>query len=148
MLHVYIGVILASLQFFIVPLNAYAEEALSQASDSAVWVYVNKESGFITSLPTLTSRELIQEMGRVSSNLQNHKLKLIQDVEAKEFKTSDSLIALIMPGGLFYAATIKLRHKQAIQQLSNTTAQLDEVNRNLTEFAYATDKTKLLLASN
>ncbi len=148
MLRLYVGAILASIQIFIAPLNAYADEALSQASDSTVWIYINSESEFITSLPTLSSNELIQEMRRMGSKLQDRKLKLAQAAEAKKFKTSDSLIALVMPGGLLYAAAMQFRHKQAVQQLNDASAQLNELNSNLVEFTFATDTTKLLLALN
>lgn len=148
MLHLNIGVVLASIQFLIAPLNAFADEALVQTSDSTVWISINKESGFIISLPTLTSSDLIQEMGRDSSNLQNLKLKLAQAAEDKKFTSNDSLIALAMPGGLLYAAAIKFRHKKAVQQLNNTSAQLNELNSNLIEFKFATDTNKLVLALN
>ena len=148
MSRLYVGAVVVSMQIFFTPLNAHADEASSKALDSTVWTYVNKASGLITSLPTVTPGELIQEMGRASSNLQIRKIKLAQAAEAKRFKTSDSVIALAMPGGILYAAAKKFRHKQAVQQLNNVSTQLNTMKRSLLIFKLAAHKSEQLALLN
>jgi len=148
MLQLYVGAIMVSMLIFFTSLNVHADETLPQKTDSTIWIFANKVSGFIRSLPILTSSELVQEMGKASSNLQTRKLKLAQAAEAKKFKTRDSVIALAMPGGIIYAAAKKLRHKQAVQQFNSVSAQLDELKRNLKEFRLAAYKSDQLASLN
>ncbi len=91
-------------------------------------------SDFIVSLPRVTTAEVLQHISNVKSALNRRKATLSQTEQERQFTIKDSAISILLPGGLLYAAIIKLRHAQAKDQLYSVVRQIDELNQELAEF--------------
>jgi len=118
---------------------------LLKSSDS-VWIQVNNKTGLINSLPATNSAELIGQMEEMRSNLQAQKARLTRIAEERKFGIKESLITIIMPGGLLYAAIKQQQRHQAVVRMKDASTHLDEMTRNLAEYRSATFGKTMLAA--
>ena len=123
------------LVLFLISTISQANNAI--ASNDSSWIQVDDKTGLITSLPTTTAEELIGQMEEVRSNLQVQKARLSRIAEEQEFSIADGFIALIVPGGLLYAAIIEQQHSQTIERMKDMSAYLDDMTQNLAEYRLA-----------
>jgi len=103
-------------------------------SNDSIWVQIDDRTGLITSLPATTSETLIEQMEALRTQLQAKKTRWARIAEEQAFSLADSLIAIVMPGGILYAAIIEQRHSQAIKRLKDANTHLDDMTQNLTEY--------------
>jgi len=146
MLHPHYGMIILFIQLFCHAQFSNANNLLTTNEKPSTKAQENKYSNFIVDLPYVTTTEVIQQINEMRSSLNKRKAALSKTEKERSFTIKDSAIALIMPGGLLYAAAIKLRHNDAKKQLHNVTEQLNELNQDLIEFRFISMNNTLMAA--
>ena len=104
------------------------------------WLYINQGGGLIANIPAYETYQVLSQAQNVRSELKAQKNKSVEEVENTRFKTSDAIIAAIMPGGLIYAAHKKQKHHQAKEELKTVTAQLNGLDEGLNFLKIASSK--------
>jgi hypothetical protein len=92
--------------YFLITLLLYALLPNAQAAENERFL-IQDEAGFFTSLPDITDIMVTQHLMELQQNLKSELATLQAEVARKRFKPVDTLITVVMPGGLLYA---KLRH--------------------------------------
>lgn len=87
--------------------------------------------GFCASLPQVDRENLAQRMQQSQGWLAQQQSRLSARVEKLRFGKLDTLITLVMPGGLLYAAIKKGSHRQEQQRLEQVTQDLSQLNADL-----------------
>ncbi len=128
-----------SVMIFFIPLLcytqlSYANSMLATNGKMGDRVQQNQHSDFITSLPHVTTIEVLQQISNARSALSRRKAALSKTEKESGFSAKDSAISIILPGGMLYAAIIKLRHTRIKNQLRSVTRQLNELNQDLIAF--------------
>lgn len=108
-------------------------------------LFINQNDGLVVNIPAHESHDVLSQLQTLRAELNANKDQFTKDVENTRFKTSDTIITIVMPGGLLYAANKKRRHAQAKKELRLVTAQLNGFMRDL-DFLQDT-ASKTLLAS-
>jgi pyruvate/oxaloacetate carboxyltransferase len=85
-------------------------------------------AGFVTQLAVMDSGELVEQLHELRSVQIIRKQVLANELEAQQFDTGDTLLALVMPGGLLYASYKKAAYNRAKKKL-------DEVNEQIAAYA-------------
>ena len=134
MLHSHFSIMIFFIPLFFYTQLSYANSVLTTHKKMGNKVQQSQHSDFITNLPYATTTEILQQINNTRSALSRRKAALSKTEKEREFTTKDSAISIILPGGLLYAAIIKLRHAEVKSQLHNVTKQLNELNQDLIEF--------------
>jgi len=134
MLHSHFSIMIFFIPLFFYTQLSYANSVLTTHKKMGNEVQQSQHSDFITNLPYATTTEILQQINNTRSALSRRKAALSKTEKEREFTTKDSAISIILPGGLLYAAIIKLRHAEVKSQLHNVTKQLNELNQDLIEF--------------
>ncbi|MCF6355189.1 MAG: hypothetical protein L3J26_08850 [Candidatus Polarisedimenticolaceae bacterium] len=134
MLHSRFNITIFFIPLFFYTQLSYANSVLTTHKKMGNEVQQSQHSDFITSLPYATTTEILQQINNTRSALSRRKAALSKTEKERAFTTKDSVISIILPGGLLYAAIIKLRHTEVKSQLHNVTKQLNELNQDLIEF--------------
>jgi hypothetical protein len=116
----------------------------AQAADNDRFL-IQDQAGFITSLPDVTAVTVTQHLKELQQELKGKLTTLKADVERKRFKAFDTLVTVVMPGGLLYA---KLRHdsyKRSERKMSRINEDLARVSGELT--ALQADNGEMLIAT-
>lgn len=112
-------------------LTVQAGDFNNSVSYKAGWLYINQDDGLVVNIPAQETYEVLNQAQSVKSGLLAQKNRSAEEVENTRFKTSDTIIAMIMPGGLIYAAHKKQKHHQAKEDLTTITTQLEGVKEGL-----------------
>ncbi|MCU7845476.1 MAG: hypothetical protein KZQ93_16735 [Candidatus Thiodiazotropha sp. (ex Monitilora ramsayi)] len=100
--------------------------------------FIHQDSeGFCTSLRDISDITITHHLKEVQLELQTQVSQLKQQVQKKSFKTIDTLITIVMPGGLVYA---KLRHdsfKKSERALAEVSEELELISGDLIAFQAA-----------
>lgn len=109
-------------------------------------LYINQENGLVINIPASKTHEVIGKVQGYQSELHAQQRKCIEDVENSRIKTKDTLIAIIVPGGLIYLAGKKQQNIQATEDLKNVNAQLSNLENDLDllKIAYSRESVALL----
>jgi len=102
--------------------TAYADEAL---------VPVAALDQLVIQLPEVDRAALIEKIMTLRSQLIARKQTLVQMVADKQMDSGDTIITIIMPGGLLYAGYKKARHEQAKNELARVSADIEEFSGDL-----------------
>jgi hypothetical protein len=108
----------------------------AQAADNDRFLMSDRD-GFVTSLPNVSDITVSQRLRELQQDLEVQIVLLKEDVKRKSFKTLDTLVTIVMPGGLIYA---KLRHdsyKRSERRLLSASDRLDEITGELIAFETA-----------
>ncbi len=103
------------------------------AADNERFLVADNE-GFVTTLPNVSDITVSQHLIELQQDLETEIGLLKEEVKRKSFKAIDTLVTVIMPGGLIYA---KLRHdsyKRSERKLLSTSDRLDEISGELVAF--------------
>ena len=84
--------------------------------------------GFVIQLPAVDIDALAEQLRELRSSLISRKQELANELETKQFDSGDTLLALVMPGGLIYAGFKKAAYARARHDL-------DEVSENIAEYS-------------
>jgi hypothetical protein len=115
----------------------------AQAADNERFLLTDQE-GFTTSLPNISDVTVTQHLLELQQDLETEIGLLKEEVKRKSFKAVDTLVTIVMPGGLIYA---KLRHdsyKRSERRLLRSTDRLDEISGEL--IAFQADNGDILIA--
>lgn len=121
-------------------LSVQAGDFDNSISYKAGWLYMNQGGDLIANIPAHETYEVLSQVQNVKSELKSQKNKFIEEVESTRFKTSDAIIAAVMPGGLLYAVHKKQKHHQAMEELKTVTAQLEGLEEGLDFLKIASSK--------
>ncbi len=102
--------------------TAHAEQALAP---------VTTPDQFVIQLPVVGHEALIEQVGKVRSQLIQRKQELVQSVADKKLDRSDAIITAIIPGGLLYAGYKKARYEQTKNELARVSADIEEFSGDL-----------------
>ena len=97
-------------------------------------LYLVQDSGLVANFPAHDASATLQHVRSFQSNLQTRQTQCAENVENTRFKAHDTLITIVMPGGLLYAAAKKQQHEQAKQAYADITQQLQELQQDLAHF--------------
>jgi hypothetical protein len=86
---------------------------------------------FAIQLPVVDREELVDLVTALRSQLILQKQDLVQTVEDSHFEGSDAILAAILPGGLLYAGYLKARHEQAMDELEQVNAAIEEYSSDI-----------------
>ena len=115
--------------------TAYADEAL---------VPVAALDQLVIQLPEVDRAALIEKIRTLRSQLIARKQTLVQMVADKQMDSGDTIITIIMPGGLLYAGYKKARHEQAKNELARVSADIEEFSGDL--LAMQSDSAPVIVA--
>ncbi len=85
--------------------------------------------GFVTSLPNISNSTVTLHLIALQQDLETQLGQLKEEVQRKSFKAIDTLVAVVMPGGLIYAKLRldSFRHsKQAMNRVNEELAQISD----------------------
>jgi hypothetical protein len=115
-----------------------------QAADDDRFLIQDSE-GFTQSLPNVSKATVTQRLQAMQQDLKTELSAVKAEVKRKRFKTIDTLVTVIMPGGLLYA---KLRHdayKRSERRMNRVSDELAHISGELV--AFEADNGELLLAT-
>jgi hypothetical protein len=115
----------------------------AQAADTDRLLIVDSE-GFYTSLPNVSDVTVTQHLLEAQLELKIRLADLEQQLKRKSFKAIDTLITVIMPGGLIYAKLRLDSYKRSEQALALVNAELDQISGDLV--AFQTESGELMVA--
>lgn len=119
--------------------------ALQYAQAADPQRYLNQDSeGFCTTLPDVSDITIAQHLQETQLNLRSRLADLQQQLKRKSFKAIDTLITVVMPGGLIYAKLRLDSYKRSEKALALVSAELDQISGDLVSFQ--TENGELLVA--
>lgn len=98
------------------------------------WFQTEDSRGLITNFPALPRTQLIRQMGELRAELQDRKASLAVEEAQGRFDAKDAVIALVMPGGLLYAAYRQQRHHRIAAHEQQVSSELEELQADLVAF--------------
>ena len=116
------------------PVAALAETpAIPATADTQIRSFAPaaNDAGFYVALPAVDSSELIELVSAYQASLTHRQQEIRRYLEDNQLDGKDMLIAVIMPGGLLYAAVRKGNLEQAQAELARLAADMDELSRDL-----------------
>jgi hypothetical protein len=117
----------------------------AQAADNDRFLMQDSE-GFITSLPNISDITVTQHLMELQQDLETELTALKQEVKRNSFKAIDTLVTVIMPGGLLYAKLRLDSFKHSEQQLNRVNDELTLISGELITFR--ADNGDLLIATS
>ena len=116
----------------------------AQAADNDRFLMQDSE-GFTTSLPNASTITVTQHLMELQQDLATELTLLKDEVARKSFKTLDTLVTVIMPGGLLYAKLRIDSFKHSEKKMNQVSDELAQISGEL--MAFQTDNDKLLVAT-
>jgi hypothetical protein len=127
--------------------SVQAESGDSQTRLQAGLLYIEQEEqGLVTNIPAHDVPEILQRVQSFHAKLKTRQAQCEEDVESTRFKTHDTLITIVMPGGLLYAMGKQQRHAAAKQSFTQVSQQLHDLQSDLARLrASSSEETFALL---
>lgn len=116
----------------------------AQAADHERFLLRDSE-GFVTTLPNVSTVTVTQHLIELQQDMESKVGLLKEEVKRKSFKTIDTLVTIVMPGGLIYAKLRRDSYKRSEHRLLSATERLENISGEL--FAFQTDNDELLIAT-
>ena len=124
----------ALISLITLPAAALAESPANTATadmQMRILAPVPNAAGFYVTLPVVDSNQLIERISTQRAALAQREQEVRRYLEDHQLDARDMLITIIMPGGLLYAAAGKGNLEQAQVELTEISAVLDELSRDL-----------------
>jgi hypothetical protein len=93
--------------------------------------YMVHDDGLVANIPAHDSPEVVQLVQAFRAKLESRQTQCAEEVENTRFKTHDTLISIVMPGGLLYAFNKQQRHDEAKQTYTKVSQQLYDLKEDL-----------------
>jgi Tfp pilus assembly PilM family ATPase len=125
------------------PASAIAESVAGPATAAmqiSKPVTAANQAGFYITLPAVSSHELSRRIRAHRAALKQREQQLTRYLVENRLDAKDTLITIIMPGGLLYAAVRKGNLEQAKTELREITQDTDELGRDLLAMRAMADK--------
>jgi len=116
--------------FVLISLNIHAGESDGFLYGSN-WLNIEHDDGLTSQLPATTPLELFHQVRALRNNLVARQFALKKTLADSEFGATNTLITLIMPGGLVYGAYKRLQHRQAEFEFRDVTSEISQLSRDL-----------------
>ena len=112
-------------------LTAHAGGVVNSAAKDTQPELVNmtNPAGFVMQLAVMDSGELVEQLHELRSVQIMRKQALASELDAQQFDAGDTLLTLVMPGGLLYASYKKAAYARVKKNL-------DEVSEEIAAYAY------------
>jgi len=107
--------------------SIHAEAGDAQKVFGAGMLYIVQDNGLVANMPAYDTLETLQHVKSFQSDLTSRQARCAEDMEKTRFKTHDTLITIIMPGGLLYAMNKQQRHEESKQAYAETSKQLEDL---------------------
>jgi len=132
--------------FTLAAFSLQAEDFNDFTTYKSSWLNLNQGNGLIINIPARKTHEVIGKVQKFHSELYAKQRKYREEVENSQIKTKDTLIAVIVPGGLIYLASKKQRNIQAKEGLDSVSLQLSSLENDLglLKTAYSKESVALL----
>lgn len=104
------------------------------------------QGDFIFDIQKVDPVLLAKDVEKLRESYIRHQRELAQLVESKKLNAGDVIIAIIIPGGLFYAGYRKQELEQAKNALSAVTTEISELSNDLIAFQDQDTTHPLMLA--
>jgi len=136
-------IVTAWLLLGIYSMHAEADDSLKFFG--AGMLYLVQDNGLVANFPAHDAPTTLQQVTSFHSNLQARRTRCAEELEDSRFKAHDTLITIVMPGGLLYAAAKQQRHEKAKQAYAKVSQQLQDLQQDLTHFKSASSETAFAL---
>jgi len=90
--------------------------------------------GFCVTLRNVSEITLTQHLQELQQDLKNQVVLLKEEVQRKSFKTIDTLITVVMPGGLIYAKLRLDSYKRSQHAMTLANEELTQISQDLDTF--------------
>jgi len=105
--------------------------SMDPGSQQQAWLIINHDRELISNIPTSTTDALLNQSQKLLTILDTKQANMSQAVQDAAFDAKDTLLSIIMPGGLLYASYRKHSLTQAKEQLAQVTNERDELAKDL-----------------
>ena len=117
-----------------------AEGTGAPGLDPSDTYYITQQDGLVANIPADDAPAILQHVRTFRSQLESRRARCAEDVESTRFKTHDTLITIVMPGGLLYAVGKQQRHSEAKQEYALVSQQLDDLKLDLARLKASTSE--------
>jgi hypothetical protein len=129
---------------YLIALLLCSQLQCAQAADND-WFLMQDGEGFVTSLPNVSDVTVTQHLLELQQDLQTELTLLKQEVERKSFKAIDTLVTVIMPGGLLYAKLRLDSFKRSEVKFNRISDELAQISGELV--AFQADNGEMIIAT-
>lgn len=116
----------------------------AQAADNERFLMQDNE-GFTTSLPNVSDITVAQHLQELQQDLETELTLLKDEVQRKSFKAIDTLVTVIMPGGLIYAKLRLDSFKRSEYRFNRVSDELERISGEL--IAFQADNGDIMIAT-
>lgn len=116
------------------PVSALAETTTAPepaGTQTRNWPTSTNGGGYFIDLPAANAKQLIVQIRTYRASLTQQEEEITQYIDENQLDVTDTLISVIMPGGLLYAAIRKGNLEEAKSELTRITADMNELSRDL-----------------
>lgn len=122
---------IAMAALILAPMLAQADNYLHPGLYKSAGLYLDQGEGLIANIPSHEHGEMVKQVRTFRTELATRQQQAEAQVEKSRFSTKDTLLTIILPGGLLYAANRKQQLGKAQEKLSQVSQQLHEVETDL-----------------
>ena len=115
-----------------------------QAAEPARTIHQDSD-GFCVSLRNVSNVTLTQQLLELQQDLETQVGLLKEEMKRKSFKAIDTLITVVMPGGMFYATYRLDAYRRSERAMTLASDELHQISDDLSTFQ--SSDTSLILAS-
>ena len=117
--------------------QAETTETLQRSEPGLLYI---QDAGLVANIPARDARDVLQQARSFRSDLELDRNHCAEAVEETRFKSHDTLITIVMPGGLLYAMNKKQRHEEAKQAYAEVSQQLLDLKEDLARLQASTSQ--------
>jgi len=127
----YLAVFIAVMTTSVPALAEPAAAPVTVAVQSSNWATTANAGGFYVDLPAVAPTQLIGRIRTYRASLTQRKEEIARYLDENKLDARDTLITVILPGGLIYAAIRTGNLEQAKADLAEVTDDMDALARDL-----------------
>lgn len=102
------------------------------------WIPKQDSAGFTVNIPSISIEGLVNDVVTVKSALRHDEKLLSNRVERGRISGKESLLSLLLPGGMIYAAYKKNEHANAVREHKLVSAQIKGITEDLAALTITT----------
>ncbi|MEJ2691473.1 MAG: hypothetical protein P8166_00150 [Candidatus Thiodiazotropha sp.] len=95
---------------------------------------IQDSEGFVTTLPNVSDITVTQHLLELEQDLKIELSRLKDEVQRKSFKAIDTLVSVVMPGGLLYAKLRLDSYKKSERKMNRVNDELTQISGELVAF--------------
>ncbi len=103
-------------------------------TDVFVMAGYTDEQGFVVEFPAIDPQLLSQQIRDLRAALLSQRAELVTTVEDLEMGTAETLLSILLPGGLIYAGYRTHEYEAAKEDLAEIDTEIHELSRDLANF--------------